>query len=150
RWTSPWPERAVTKSKCKMKTLGKSPSISRYFAFFILNFALAAAIAGCATWRAQPPLRAATVEQLIELLREREAAIRTLKGLFRAQIKAPGIPIAQQVEGAVLYRRPDAFRLQGFNRLGRELLALVLGEDRYRVRLRTWGQVCTGRVTERD
>ena len=108
------------------------------------------AIAGCATWRAQPPLRAATAEQLIELLREREAAIRTLKGLFRAQIKAPGIPIAQQVEGAVFYRRPDALRLQGFNRLGGELFEIVLGEDLYRVRLPTTGQVLTGRVTELD
>ena len=133
-----------------MKNLGKSRSISRSFALFILNVALAMAIAGCATWRAQPPLRAATAEQLIELLREREAAIRTLKGLFRAQIKAPGIPIAQLVEGAVFYRRPDALRLQGFNRLGGELFEIVLGEDLYRVRLPTTGQVLTGRVTELD
>src|SRR2546426_11445571 len=88
-------------------------SISRYFALFILDFALAAAIAGCATWRAQPPLRAATAGQVIELLRAREAAIRTLKSLFRAQIKAPGIPIAQLVEGAGVFRRPDALRLPG-------------------------------------
>lgn len=103
---------------------------------------------GCATWRPQPPLRAATAEQLIELLREREAAIQTLKGLFRAHIKAPGIPIAQQVDGAVFYRRPGALRLQGFNRLGGELFEIVLGEDLYRVRLPTTGQVLTGRVTE--
>ncbi len=134
----------------QMTNLGRSRSISRHCAFFIFNVALAAAIAGCATWRAQPPLRAATAEQLIELLREREAAIHTLKGLFRAQIKAPGLLIAQQVEGAVFYRRPDALRLQGFNRLGGELFEIVLGEDLYRLRLPTTGQVLTGRVTELD
>ncbi|MGH7251486.1 MAG: LolA family protein [Nitrospiraceae bacterium] len=122
----------------------------RKLSFLIFLFPLLAAMAGCATWRAQPPLRAATAEQLVELLREREAAIRTLKGLFRAQIKAPGLPIAQQVEGAVFYRRPDALRLQGFNRLGGELFEFVLGEDVYRLRLPTTGQVLTGRVTELD
>ncbi|MGH7167305.1 MAG: LolA family protein [Nitrospiraceae bacterium] len=122
----------------------------RQLSFLIFLFPLLAAIAGCATWRAQPPLRAATAEQLVELLREREAAIRTLKGLFRAQIKAPGLPIAQQVEGVVFYRRPDALRLQGFNRLGGELFEFVLGEDVYRLRLPTTGQVLTGRVTELD
>src|SRR2546425_10068581 len=100
-----------------MKNLGKSRSISRSFALFILNVALAMAIAGCATWGAQPPLRAATAEQLIELLRAREAAIHTLKGLFRAQIKAPGVPIAPLVEGAAFSSRPGALRVSGVTRL---------------------------------
>lgn len=121
----------------------------RTVAFFLFTFYLVA-VPGCATWRAQPPLRMATAEQLRELLREREAAIRTMKGLFRAHIKAPGILVAQQVEGAVFYRRPDALRLQGFNRLGGELFEIVLGEDQYRLRLPTTGQVMTGRVTELD
>ena len=119
------------------------------FAFCLFTFSLIV-VPGCATWRAQPPLRMATAEQLRELLREREAAIRTMKGLFRAQIKAPGILIAQQVEGAVFYRRPDALRLRGFNRLGGELFEIVLGEDQYRLRLPTTGQVFAGRVTELD
>lgn len=122
----------------------------RKFSFSILLVSLVAAIAGCVTWRTQPPLRAATADQLIELLREREAAIHTLKGLFRAQIKGLGIPIAQHVEGAVFYRRPHALRLQGFNRLGGELFEFVLGDDLYRLRLPTMGRVLTGRVAELD
>ncbi|MES4786772.1 MAG: hypothetical protein C4294_14155 [Nitrospiraceae bacterium] len=66
-----------------------------------------------------------------------------MKGLFRAQIQGPGIPIAQRVEGAMFYRRPDVLRLQGFNRLGGELFEFILGENRYKLRLPA-GQIYTG------
>ncbi|MGH7233233.1 MAG: hypothetical protein ACREJU_18020, partial [Nitrospiraceae bacterium] len=88
-----------------------------------------------------------TAEQLNALLREREAAVQTMKGLFRAQIQGPGIPIAQRVEGAMFYRRPDAMRLQGFNRLGGGLFEFILGTDLYALRLPT-GQVYSGRPSE--
>lgn len=120
----------------------------RKFSFLILHVSLVAAIAGCATWRAQPPLRAATAEQLMELLQERQAAIRTMKGLFRAKIKGPGLPIAQRVEGAMYYRRPGSLRIQGFNHLGGELFELVLGNDAYRLRLPSLGKLFAGRMEE--
>ena len=67
------------------------------------------------------PLQVATLERLMGLLQEREAEIQTLKGLFRAQIQGPGIPGTQRVEGAIVYHRPDALSLRGFNRLGLRL-----------------------------
>ena len=76
------------------------------------------------------PLQDATIERLVGLLQQREAEVQTLKGLFRAQIQGPGIPGTQQVEGAVVYHRPDALRLRGFNRLGLRLFELVVGEER--------------------
>jgi hypothetical protein len=88
-----------------------------------------------------------TAEQLAALLRERETAVQTMKGLFRAHIQGPGIPIAQRVEGAVFYRRPDALRLRGFNRVGGELFEFILGADVYTLRLPA-GQVLTGRATD--
>src|SRR5437867_8884756 len=71
-----------------------------------------------------------------------------MKGLFRAQIKGPGIPIAQRLEGAMFYRRPNALRLQGFDQLGGELFEFVMGEDLYRLRLPSMGRVYAGRPTE--
>src|SRR5881296_1216047 len=118
------------------------------FTFYLVTCYLG--LAGCAVWpwRSEPPLREATAGQLTDLLREREAAIQTMKGLFRAQIKGPGIPIAQRLEGAMFYRRPNSLRLQGFDRLGSELFEFVLGEDLYRLRLPTMGKVYAGRPTE--
>ncbi|MBD0306435.1 MAG: hypothetical protein ICV76_07780 [Nitrospiraceae bacterium] len=97
--------------------------------------------------KADAPPPEITAEQLTGLLREREAAIQTMKGLFRAQIQGPGIPIAQRVEGAMFYRRPDVLRLQGFNRVGGELFEFMLGADLYRLRLPA-GQVYTGHAGE--
>ena len=110
---------------------------------------LPGAFAGCSGrgTRADAPPPGITAEQLAGLLREREAAIHTMKGLFRAQIQGPGIPIAQRVEGAMFYRRPDVLRLQGFNRVGGELFEFILGADLYRLRLAA-GQVYTGHAGE--
>ncbi|MDQ6735283.1 MAG: hypothetical protein M3Z35_14385 [Nitrospirota bacterium] len=93
------------------------------------------------------PLQVATLERLMGLLQEREAEILTLKGLFGAQIQGPGIPGTQRVEGAIVYHRPDALRLRGFNRLGMRLFELTVGEDRYTLRLIN-GKVLTGNMTD--
>jgi hypothetical protein len=110
-------------------------------------------LSGCSLW-ARPkepapeiPLQIATLERLMGLLQEREAEIQTLKGLFGAQIQGPGIPGTQRVEGAIVYHRPDALRLRGFNRLGMRLFELAVGEDRYTLRLIN-GKVLTGNMTD--
>lgn len=114
---------------------------------------LCTALSGCALWssRKEPPattpLQEATVEQLTGLLAEREGAIQSLKGLFRAHVQGPGIPVAQQVEGAVYFHRPDALRLQGFNRLGMKLFELALGDDRYSLRMIN-GRLLTGSIAD--
>jgi len=138
----PWSE--VKSKKLKVKSEG-----IHIFAFCVFTFYLAA-LPGCTTWpwRSEPPLREATAGQLTDLLREREAAIQTMKGLFRAQIKGPGIPFAQRLEGVMFYRRPNALRLQGFDQLGGELFEFVLGEDLYRLRLPSMGRVYAGRPAE--
>ncbi|HJU04101.1 MAG TPA: hypothetical protein VJ692_03045 [Nitrospiraceae bacterium] len=133
---------------------GKSQKVNvkskglKAFTFFLFTFALA--VVGCsgrATRSDTQPLLDVTAGQLIQLLHERETAVQTMKGLFRAQIQGPGIPIAQRVEGALFYRRPDALRLQGFNRLGGGLFEFILGTDVYALRLPT-GQVYSGRPAE--
>jgi hypothetical protein len=105
---------------------------------------------GCALWQAKPevPLKEATVEQLTVLLQEREASIQTMKGLFRAQISGSGIPIAQRVEGAMYYRRPEALRLQGFNHLGGKLFEFSQNKTHYRLDLPAEGKRFAGSLED--
>lgn len=117
-------------------------------AFFLLPLALLV-LSGCAGLLRPEEfqLKEATAEQLALLLREREDVIQTMKGLFRAQIKGPGIPLAQRVEGAMFYRRAGGLRLQGFNQVGGQLFDLILADDLYKLRLP--GQpALTGRVVD--
>jgi outer membrane lipoprotein-sorting protein len=109
-----------------------------------------ASLSACALFRTQPPLQKATLEQLTELLRQREAAIQTMKGLFQAHIKGPGIPIAQRIEGVMFFRRPNSLRLQGFNHLGGPLFDFRLANDLYALRLATTGKVYAGKAAELD
>lgn len=90
----------------------------------------------------------ATAEELTTLLRQREAAIHSLKGLFTAKVRGGLIPIASRVEGTVYYRRPDAVRLRGFTPIGGELFEFVQAGDLYKLRLPTMGRVLTGRQAE--
>jgi hypothetical protein len=120
-----------------------------YTSFALLLFTVYLAVAGCA-WFRSAPLQEATVEQLTELLRQREAAIQTMKGLFQAHIKGPGIPIAQRIEGVMFFRRPNSLRLQGFNHLGGPLFDFRLANDVYALRLATTGKVYVGKAAELD
>jgi hypothetical protein len=116
-------------------------------------FGLCAAIvmlAGCAlvTPKEEPPLKPVTVEELTALLRQREAAIHSMKGLFSAKVRGGLIPIATRVEGTVYYRRPNALRLRGFTAIGSELFEFVQADDLYKLRLPLQGKVYTGRQSD--
>lgn len=107
-------------------------------------------LAGCAlvTPKEETPLKRATAEELTALLRQREAAIHSMKGLFSAKVRGGLIPITSRVEGAVYYRRPNALRLRGFTSIGSELFEFVQADDLYKLRLPTVGRVLTGRQSE--
>lgn len=110
-----------------------------------------AAVLGACTGVTPPPesgLVPVTAQELMTLLREREAAISSLKGLFSAKVKGGLIPISTRVEGAVYYRRPNAIRLRGFTPIGNELFELVQVDDQYRLRLPLQGKVYTGRPSD--
>ncbi|MEX5213960.1 MAG: hypothetical protein NW703_07320 [Nitrospiraceae bacterium] len=86
----------------------------------------------------------ATAEQLVALVQMRAEATRSAKGLFRAQIKGPGLLLPARVEGAVYYRRPDAMRVRGFTPFGGELFELVVSRDLYRLSMPTEGRELKG------
>lgn len=121
------------------------------FTFHVIRFTvLCLLVAGCATApvREEPALKQATAEELTTLLRQRESAIQTMKGLFSAKVRGGLIPITTRVEGAVYYRRPNNMRLRGFTPVGGELFEFVQAEDLYMLRLPTMGRVLTGRQSE--
>ena len=103
-------------------------------------------VAGCATSasREDVQLKQATAEELTALLRQRELAIQTMKGLFSAKVRGGIIPIATRMEGSVYYRRPNAMRLRGFTAIGSELFEFVQADDQYTLRLPTMGRVLSG------
>jgi hypothetical protein len=103
-------------------------------------------LSGCAEVppRESVQLKQATVEELTALLRQREAAIQTMKGLFSAKVRGGIIPIASRVEGTVYYQRPNAMRLRGFTPIGSEVFEFVQADDQYKLRLPTEGRVLTG------
>jgi outer membrane biogenesis lipoprotein LolB len=105
---------------------------------------------GCAWFQSVPeiPLKQATAEQLTGQLQEREAAIRTMKGLFRAQVSGSVISIAQRVEGAMYYRRPESLRLQGFNQLGGKLFEFSQNRTHYKLDLPTEGKRFAGAIED--
>ena len=102
-------------------------------------------IGGCATSapreEGQPK---PTAEELTALLRQRELAIQTMKGLFSAKVRGGIIPITTRVEGTMYYRRPNAMRLRGFTPIGSELFEFGQADDQFTLRLPTMGRVLSG------
>jgi hypothetical protein len=111
-----------------------------------LVLALLSMAAGCATTppREEVQLKQATAEELAALLRQREAAVQTMKGLFSAKVRGGIIPITTRVEGAVYYRRPNAMRMRGFTAIGSELFEFLQADDQFTLRLPTMGRVLSG------
>ncbi len=93
-------------------------------------------------------LKQATAEELTALLRQREAALHSMKGLFTATVRGGLIPISSRVEGTVYYRRPNALRLRGFTPIGSDLFEFVQVDDLYKLRLPTMGRVLIGHQSE--
>ncbi len=131
-----------------LSILSNVVSVTRHVSLVLL---LCFLVAGCTTTPALEEtagLKQATAEELTVLLRQREAAIRTMKGLFSAKVRGGLIPISTRVEGAVYYRRPNNMRLRGFTPIGGELFEFVQADDLYTLRLPTMGRVLSGRQAD--
>ncbi len=121
----------------------RSGTIGTFFVVLLL-------LVGCGTTppREDGQLRQATADELTALLRQREAAVQTMKGLFSARVRGGIIPIATRVEGAVYYRRPNAMRLRGFTAIGSELFEFVQADNQFTLRLPTMGRVLSGNPSD--
>jgi len=118
--------------------------LTRFFLVVLLG--PLALLAGCSVLgpKEELPLKRVTVEELTTLLRQRDAAIHSMKGLFSAKVRGGLIPILSRVEGTVYYRRPNALRLKGFTPFGGELFEFVQADDWYRLRLPMEGKMYSG------
>jgi hypothetical protein len=116
------------------------------FALALLTVNLAAC--GLFTTRHEEPLRQATLQELTDLLAERQAAVRSMKGMFSAKLTGGILPIGQRVQGTVFYQQPDAIRLRGFTSFGGELFEFIQADDAYRLRLPMMGREFNGRRSE--
>lgn len=112
--------------------------------------ALSGALSACTavTSQDESPLVPVTADDLVKLLRQRELAIHSMKGLFSAKVRGGFIPIATRVEGTVYFRRPNSLRLRGYTPIGNELFELVQADDLYRLRLPMQGKVYSGRQSD--
>jgi outer membrane lipoprotein-sorting protein len=130
---------------------GNTRSVSIGFSLVVWVMGLVF-LSGCALFapREEVRLKQATVKELVDVLSQREAAIRTMKGLFSAKVRGGIIPIASRVEGALYYRRPNAMRLRGFTAVGSELFEFVQTTDYFRLRLPTMGRVLSGSPSDMD
>jgi hypothetical protein len=89
-----------------------------------------------------------TADHLTAVLRARAQSVQSLKGLFQARIKGPGLLIPQTIQGALFFQRPDSFRIQGFTPFGTEIFELVTTERTYRLRIPPLGRVLEGRLED--
>jgi len=113
-----------------------------------------ALLAGCArapVAPSVPPARpAVTAEELVAKLREREAAVQTLKALFAVEASGGSLKATQRMEAALVYQRPGTIRLQTFARLGFPLFDLVLADGQYQILFPMQGKTQKGLVSELD
>jgi len=113
-----------------------------------------ALLAGCARAPIAPsvppqPTRV-TAEELLTKLREREAAVRTLKALFAVEASGGPLKATQRMEAALIYQRPRTIRLQGFARLGFQVFDLTLADGQYNLVFPMQGKSQKGSVSELD
>jgi hypothetical protein len=107
-------------------------------------------LAGCAGLF-QVAVRPVEEEQrrhVLEVLRQKETTISTLRGLFQASISPSGIPFSQKLHGMFSYVRPDVLRMKGFIRVGVPVMDFHREGDQYELYFPADGKVITGRVDE--
>ena len=115
-------------------------------AFF--NIILSVYMVGCAGMFQVPvsPVTESQSQQVLESLRQKEAGIRTLRGLFEASVSGSGIPLSQRFNGVVSYVRPDRVHLRGFLRVGAPVMDFHREGNAYELFFPAENKLVTGRV----
>ena len=83
---------------------------------------------------------------VIESLRQKEATIRTLRGLFQASVSGSGIPFSQRFNGMMSYASPDQVHFRGFLRFGVPMMDFHREGNSYELYFPAENQMITGQV----
>jgi len=108
--------------------------------------------AGCAGLF-QEPFSAVPEDQgqsVLESLRQKEATIRTLRGLFQASVSGSGIPFSKKFNGMMSYVSPDRVHLRGFLRFGVPMMDFHREGNHYQLYFPAENQIITGQVNGGD
>ncbi len=115
--------------------------------------ALLVIVSGCAVFSGRPevPLNDEVTKWVLESLRQREARIRSVKGLFRASVSGSSVlPISQNLDGVLFYERPYVVRLRGFARVGGTIFEFQRDGDYYNLHIPSSGKAVQGQITTLD
>lgn len=121
----------------------------------------------CATWSvfgvlllglgactSVPPVRppvpepALTPETVLSTLRSREANIKSLKGLFQADIRGSDLLFPYRIQGTLFYQRPQSIRITGVTRLGGTAFDFLVRDDTYVLRVPGQPNIVVGRMDD--
>ena len=83
---------------------------------------------------------------VLESLRQKEATIRTLRGLFRASVSGSGISFSQRFNGMMSYASPDQVHLRGFLKFGVPMMDFHREGNSYELYFPAENQIITGQV----
>ena len=110
-------------------------------------------VSGCAVFSGKPevPLNDEVTKWVLESLQQREARIRSVKGLFRATVSGSSVlPISQNLDGVLFYERPYVVRLRGFARVGGTIFEFQRDGDFYKLNIPSSGKAVQGQITTLD
>lgn len=85
-------------------------------------------------------------QQVLEALRQKEATIRTLRGLFQASVSGSGIPFSQGFNGVMSYASPATIHLRGFLKFGVPMMDFHREGNAYKLYFPAENEVITGQV----
>lgn len=114
----------------------------------VLCIALLLLLTGCAGLL-QGPYSAVPDDQsryVLESLRQKEATIRTLRGLFQASVSGSGIPFSKRFNGMMSYASPDQVHFRGFLRFGVPMMDFHRQGNSYELYFPAENQMITGQV----
>jgi hypothetical protein len=83
---------------------------------------------------------------VLESLRQKEATIRTLRGLFQASVSGSGIAFSQRFNGMMSYASPDQVHLRGFLKFGVPMMDFHREGNSYELYFPAENQMITGQV----
>ena len=114
----------------------------------VLCFASCVLLSGCAGMYSGvfTPVSDDQSRKVLDVLRQKEQTIRTLRGLFQASVSGSGIPFSQRFNGMMSYASPDTVHLRGFLKFGVPMMDFHRKGNDYKLYFPAENEMITGQV----